>query len=267
MQEAPQSHGRAADEARQRRRRLGRAQGRPDPRRDGLHAEDADLPVSAFSGGWKMRIGLGKILLQEPQVILLDEPTNHMDLESVEWLERYLIEQTIRPRAGDRLARPRVPRPRVHQDRRDRAGRRALVQRQLPHLPQAEGGARRTGDEANTGAAEGDQGAQGRDQQAAPDESAAASRPPEGAPTQRDGAGRRRARPEAVSSTNASSRSASRRRRAAQEVHRESDRRSTTSPTATAARPSSRTSTSASSAATASPSSAPTARASRRCSG
>jgi len=60
----------------------------------GFTAADAALPVSAFSGGWKMRIGLGKILLQEPQVLLLDEPTNHMDLESVEWLERYLIEQT-----------------------------------------------------------------------------------------------------------------------------------------------------------------------------
>ena len=59
----------------------------------GFAPGDADLPVSAFSGGWKMRIGLGKVLLQEPQVILLDEPTNHMDLESVEWLERYLIEQ------------------------------------------------------------------------------------------------------------------------------------------------------------------------------
>jgi len=60
----------------------------------GFTAADADLPVSAFSGGWKMRIGLGKILLQDPQVLLLDEPTNHMDLESVEWLEQYLIEQT-----------------------------------------------------------------------------------------------------------------------------------------------------------------------------
>ena len=60
----------------------------------GFTPEDAALPVSAFSGGWKMRIGLGKILLKEPQVLLLDEPTNHMDLESVEWLERYLIEQT-----------------------------------------------------------------------------------------------------------------------------------------------------------------------------
>ena len=60
----------------------------------GFTAAEHDLPVSAFSGGGKMRIGLGKILLQEPQVLLLGEPTNHMDLESVEWLERYLIEQT-----------------------------------------------------------------------------------------------------------------------------------------------------------------------------
>lgn len=60
----------------------------------GFAPSDADLPVSAFSGGWKMRIGLGKCLLQEPQVLLLDEPTNHMDLESTEWLERYLVEST-----------------------------------------------------------------------------------------------------------------------------------------------------------------------------
>jgi len=60
----------------------------------GFTQADADLLVSSFSGGWKMRIGLGKILLQEPQVLLLDEPTNHMDLDSVEWLEKYLIEQT-----------------------------------------------------------------------------------------------------------------------------------------------------------------------------
>ena len=61
----------------------------------GFTPEDAALPVSAFSGGWKMRIGLAKILLQEPQVLLLDEPTNHMDLESVEWLERYLVSEQM----------------------------------------------------------------------------------------------------------------------------------------------------------------------------
>merc|ERR1719161_2791801 len=60
----------------------------------GFTTADHALPVSAFSGGWKMRIGLGKMLLQEPQVLLLDEPTNHMDLDSVEWLEKYLTEQT-----------------------------------------------------------------------------------------------------------------------------------------------------------------------------
>eukprot|EP00967_Tisochrysis_lutea_P127681 scaffold217463_cov27-Tisochrysis_lutea.AAC.2 len=62
----------------------------------GFAPGDEKLPVSAFSGGWKMRIGLGKTLLQEPQVLLLDEPTNHMDLESVEWLEKYLQTQCAR---------------------------------------------------------------------------------------------------------------------------------------------------------------------------
>jgi ATPase subunit of ABC transporter with duplicated ATPase domains len=60
----------------------------------GFAPNDAEAPVSSFSGGWKMRIGLAKTLLQEPQVLLLDEPTNHMDLESVEWLEKYLQTQT-----------------------------------------------------------------------------------------------------------------------------------------------------------------------------
>ena len=41
----------------------------------------------ARSGGWQMRMCLGKILLQEPDLLLLDEPTNHLDLDALEWLE------------------------------------------------------------------------------------------------------------------------------------------------------------------------------------
>ena len=56
---------------------------------------EAAAPVSSFSGGWKMRIGLAKMLLQEPDVLLLDEPTNHMDIASVEWLEAFLRAQSM----------------------------------------------------------------------------------------------------------------------------------------------------------------------------
>ncbi|MEO0377439.1 MAG: ABC-F family ATP-binding cassette domain-containing protein [Cyanobacteria bacterium P01_A01_bin.17] len=56
----------------------------------GFSDEDGDRLVSAFSGGWQMRICLGKILLQSPDILLLDEPTNHLDLETIEWLETYL---------------------------------------------------------------------------------------------------------------------------------------------------------------------------------
>ncbi|HEY9860333.1 MAG TPA: ABC-F family ATP-binding cassette domain-containing protein [Candidatus Obscuribacterales bacterium] len=56
----------------------------------GFEPEDSDRLVSAFSGGWQMRMSLGKILLQSPDLLLLDEPTNHLDLETIEWLETYL---------------------------------------------------------------------------------------------------------------------------------------------------------------------------------
>jgi ATP-binding cassette subfamily F protein 3 len=56
----------------------------------GFVAEDGERLVSAFSGGWQMRMSLGKILLQNPDILLLDEPTNHLDLETIEWLETYL---------------------------------------------------------------------------------------------------------------------------------------------------------------------------------
>lgn len=57
----------------------------------GFLREDFQRPTSEFSGGWRMRIELAKILLQKPDLILLDEPTNHMDIESVQWLEEFLI--------------------------------------------------------------------------------------------------------------------------------------------------------------------------------
>src|SRR5919202_654552 len=56
----------------------------------GFEPEDGDRLVSAFSGGWQMRMSLGKILLQKPDILLLDEPTNRLDLETIEWLEVYL---------------------------------------------------------------------------------------------------------------------------------------------------------------------------------
>ncbi len=61
----------------------------------GFENEDGDRLVSAFSGGWQMRMSLGKILLQKPDLLLLDEPTNHLDLETIEWLENYLKNLTI----------------------------------------------------------------------------------------------------------------------------------------------------------------------------
>lgn len=59
----------------------------------GFLRADFDRPTSEFSGGWRMRIELAKILLQKPDLILLDEPTNHMDIESIQWLEEFLINQ------------------------------------------------------------------------------------------------------------------------------------------------------------------------------
>ena len=61
----------------------------------GFNQKDADRVVGDFSGGWQMRIALGKILLQSPDLLLLDEPTNHLDLETIEWLENYLLNQKV----------------------------------------------------------------------------------------------------------------------------------------------------------------------------
>ncbi|MEM8503110.1 MAG: ABC-F family ATP-binding cassette domain-containing protein [Cyanobacteria bacterium P01_D01_bin.1] len=56
----------------------------------GFDSDAGERLVSSYSGGWQMRMGLGKVLLQSPDLLLLDEPTNHLDLETIEWLENYL---------------------------------------------------------------------------------------------------------------------------------------------------------------------------------
>ncbi len=57
----------------------------------GFKSSDFQRKTSEFSGGWRMRIELAKILLRKPDLILLDEPTNHIDIDSVIWLENFLV--------------------------------------------------------------------------------------------------------------------------------------------------------------------------------
>ncbi|HJG73878.1 MAG TPA: ATP-binding cassette domain-containing protein [Alistipes finegoldii] len=56
----------------------------------GFKRTDFGRATSEFSGGWRMRIELAKLLLRRPSIFLLDEPTNHLDIESIQWLEDYL---------------------------------------------------------------------------------------------------------------------------------------------------------------------------------
>ena len=56
----------------------------------GFSQEMMDGDVGKLSGGWKMRVALAKILLMRPDVMLLDEPSNHLDIESIIWLETFL---------------------------------------------------------------------------------------------------------------------------------------------------------------------------------
>src|SRR5205807_3602442 len=59
----------------------------------GFRREDYDRPVDTFSGGQQSRLMLAKLLLAAPDVMLLDEPSNHLDIGATRWLEDYLVKQ------------------------------------------------------------------------------------------------------------------------------------------------------------------------------
>lgn len=56
----------------------------------GFGADQENLPVASFSGGWRMRLNLAKTLMSRADLLLLDEPTNHLDLDAILWLENWL---------------------------------------------------------------------------------------------------------------------------------------------------------------------------------
>lgn len=57
----------------------------------GFRIEEFDNSIGSFSGGWQMRVELAKLLVNNPDVLLIDEPTNHLDIVSIQWLENYLL--------------------------------------------------------------------------------------------------------------------------------------------------------------------------------
>ena len=58
----------------------------------GFLQDQMEGPITALSGGWKMKLALARAVFEKPDILLLDEPTNHLDVKNVKWLENYLIE-------------------------------------------------------------------------------------------------------------------------------------------------------------------------------
>jgi ATP-binding cassette subfamily F protein 3 len=57
----------------------------------GFNEKDFDTHISSFSGGWQMRLALAMVLLKNPDIMLLDEPTNYLDIEARQWLQTFLL--------------------------------------------------------------------------------------------------------------------------------------------------------------------------------
>ena len=56
----------------------------------GFHTDEFSKPLKTFSGGWQMRAGLAQTLILDPDILLLDEPSNYLDVPAIEWMQRYL---------------------------------------------------------------------------------------------------------------------------------------------------------------------------------